>query len=502
MTAKFAGSGSLDDRRRRRLAQESSDSVIATSAPLKRTRKSPPTIQEAEVALGPLKSDVVADESLIPASIWKVLGISGVAFAAWGLLIWLNISGRVSPAFRSILDPQSGTGFHSVSVFSLFMTAQLSLIIFWYRSRSRKDFNGRYRIWGWAGAFWSIVCITTAIRLHEPVIEIFTARWLSPAWRPEVICWFIPYATGTLALHQLLDQDMRLSKVSRNLWRTTLAFCLFAAALTLGLDRFFAVEFRSLIYASAVTSWQLLLMTTMLVHARFVVHVTNEAAPRRQSLARRLKKAFLCRTEGIRSILGTWSANRATSRAEKKTQKLAAREQKQAELQKRREDQKKAKDEKNAAAAAKRVQQAAERQAKLEADKQQRAAATAVREKQAAERRAQIEADKQQRADVAAEKRAAKEKATSKIQATPDVNVADAKTPHIDPASSSKASHGRKTRALGTNGRIDPPQPLQGAHAPSRQYSETDIDDEDDEDSDVLSRRERKKLRKKNRQRS
>ena len=486
MTAKFAGSGSLDDRRRRRLAQESQDLPAQPSRTSKRGKKAQEESSDQQDYAVSTKTDVVANESLIPASIWKVLATSFISFALWGLLIWFNLRGPLPAAFAPILHPNTGTGFRFLSVLSLMVTSQLSLIIFWYRSRSRKDFNGRYRIWGWAGAFWSVICLTTALQLHVPVSQLLYQKLPIHCWRPETIYWFVPYAIGALALHQLLAQDMRLSRLSRRLWGSVLVASVFVATLTLGLDRFFASASRDLVYSSSITGWQLLLMTTMLAHARFVVHVTNEAAPKRQSSMTRCRQIFAFRTRGLRAKLANWSAVRAERKATRKAQRMAAKAEQKASAQMRREERTQARADRQAEAKAKREQLAAENQAK--------------REQLAAEKKAKLEADKQKRAADVAAKQAAREQAKLKTQQAKSVQTSE-KSAAARPQAVSSAplsDKGNRRRALGSNGRLDAPQQVQGSHLSSSRSS--DFDEEDDEGRS-LSRKERKKLRKKQRQR-
>ena len=508
MTAKFAGSGSVDDRRRRRLAQESMDTTDATP-PKRRREPKTKTVKALPVEQRAVKSDVVADESIIPASIWKALALSGLGFTFWGILIWLNLRSNQLTGLELVISPRNGSGFQFLSVLAQLGTAQLSFLIFWYRSRSRKDFGGRYRVWGWAGIFWAITCLFSALKIYQPLASIAAEIWPIHFWRPEVLYWFVPFSIGVLALHQLLAQDMRLSKLSKSLWAATLTIGLFAGGLTLGLDYLLPESTSQLIHASTVTCWQLMVMTTMLIHARFVVHVTNEAAPKRKTFLRRIADNVRVRTTGLRLNVSEWTAARAEKKKKRRELAAAAKAEKRASRESKRA-------EKTAAAKARSEKLAAEKKAKIEAAQQQKserlekqqavkAKRRAEKESAKAEKLAQIEAAREEREKLAAEKKAKIEaakqaKSESKQKSSSSEETTDDQRERSQQASRQTTKSRKRKRVLGSNSRIDSAESTKQPHS-SSSYPDEDYD-EDFDDSRPMSKKERRRLRKQKRQRS
>ncbi len=318
MTAQFAGSRSLDDRRRRRLAQESTEESAPISSQQKQQVKKSDE-PEATPEKANLVSDVVADESLVPSALWKVISFAFCGFSILFGLVWVNVTEPALNGIERLLSPAHGNAFQLFSVLSLMLASQLCFTIWWYRSRSRKDFSGRYRIWAWAGSFWAISCVSTGLNIHEPLAELAYEQWPIHSWRPELLYWFVPFSVCVLALHQLLSLDMRHSRSSRVFWNLTLLTGISVAGLKLGLDISVSEPVRELTVVSATSLWHFLIAYTLLFHARFVVHVTNEAAPRGDSHLSRVKSLFLLKTVGIRLKLGKIQGKRRGTKEENLT---------------------------------------------------------------------------------------------------------------------------------------------------------------------------------------
>lgn len=278
MTARFAGSHCLDDRRRRRLAQESNDEETARSG-----GDGPGDGGAAEPGDSEVEpeSTPMPDESLIPRSPWKIVLISLLLFGLGTGSLWLGHSeySRL-PGLEPILNLRDGRLPRFFGTLTLLLAAELSFVILWYRARSRKDFSGRYRLWGWAGCFWGIVCLSATTQVHLPLANILLHRWPVQCWRPETMFWLTPLAVGYLAVYHLLLLEMRHCRCSRILWMATFWWGLLAAGVQLGLEMFIPEATRMTVVTGITLLWQFLVSLTLLIHARFVVHVTNEAAPR------------------------------------------------------------------------------------------------------------------------------------------------------------------------------------------------------------------------------
>lgn len=240
------------------------------------------------------------DRRLIPRALWKIAAIFLLGIGVAGGILWLGDSDwSRSDEFGNIIDLESGSLFRFYCTLLLFLTTELSFLIFWYRSQSRKDFSGRYRIWGWAGCFWGIVCLCTSTGLHLPMAELALARWPLDCWRPLTAYWLTPLAVGYIATFQLLALEMRQSRLSRGCWTITFWWGVLAGLLHFGLESVWVEATRIPIVTGVTMGWHVSLVTALLVHARFVVHVTNEAAPKELSWSMRMVKTLRRRMEPL-----------------------------------------------------------------------------------------------------------------------------------------------------------------------------------------------------------
>lgn len=432
MTAQFAGSRSLDDRRRRRLAQESGREA-APGAPQRQlvAREGEQSAEAGDVQR--VQSDVVSAESLVPEALWKVSVYAVLGLLAWGGLVWLNWREGQSAELLNLVSPEHSSAFQFFSVLCLILSSQLAFMIWWYRSRSRKDFGGRYRIWGWAGCFWGMTCVSVGMGLHRSVAALAYARWPVHSWRPELLYWFVPFAIGVLALHQLISQEMRHSRISRLLWNTTLVWGVFAASLQFGLTYLFRENLRALISVGVASLWHFLISYTFLYHARFVVHVTNEAAPRGVSWFVRLKVRSLAMSQTLKSRFDLATAEGRDKRAVKRELRRSARAHRQAELEIQRADRRKKRDLETAQKKAHKAGVKAERDAARESRQADQKIADQVSK---SDKRAQVKSGDEERGQV-------------------QIEIVEPRTP----------SGKKRKRVLGHHVRVDQASSVQSPHA-------------------------------------
>lgn len=240
-------------------------------------------------------------DSMIPRS-WLVLIACGFAgLLVWSGILWLGLADW--PARQGLGDLVSLQGPlpRFFSTLALLATAQLSFLILWHRSRSRKDFMGRYRIWGWAGAFWGITCISVATDIHLPAARLACRLWPVNCWHPETMYWLAPLATGVLSLYRLLGREMRHSRASSVAWNVAFGLGVLAGAMQFGLGNGLPARWRIATAVGLTMLWHFSLALTFLLHARFVTHVTNEAAPKVPSLSYRVGLALF----RLLSLLGS-----------------------------------------------------------------------------------------------------------------------------------------------------------------------------------------------------
>jgi hypothetical protein len=280
MTAQFAGSRNLGDRRRRRLAQQAGgDSPRASAGRINRERRAASTLAATE-PLPELPLQLPRD-TIIPRSPWRLAGIAFLGICLWLTVLILGLMKDVPDAqVRELVQLQGGPLLRFFSTVALLLASQLSFLIYYYRSRSRKDFMGRYRIWVWAGTFWGLACLFLATGIHHPIAKTLSLQWPLPYWRSEVSYWMAPFGVGLLAVYQMVACDVRQCRISRLAWGLAFVLALAAGGLHLGLEILLPMEYRVAVVAGVTTFWHLFLVITLLIHARFVAHVTNEAGPR------------------------------------------------------------------------------------------------------------------------------------------------------------------------------------------------------------------------------
>jgi hypothetical protein len=274
----FAGSRSLDERRRRRLATGSENAAfeaVADPAPrrvaparIKRTRRGP--------AHFPLRK-------VISIRYWKLAAvILGATLAGAGILIggWAaaTYGAQLGPGFVLFFRLDAARLVRGFAAVGLLLSGELALLISWARSQSLQDFNGRYRGW----VLCAILMFVAALGLETQLAAAWsaTASWLWPAGLSAVrlshraaLLWFVPSAFCGLFVHAYLVREMRDCRLSLTfLW---LAFLLGggAAAIVLARPLPFPELQARLVECGVALALVLCVFSSLLFHARHVVYV-------------------------------------------------------------------------------------------------------------------------------------------------------------------------------------------------------------------------------------
>ena len=275
MTARFAGSRSLDERRRRRLATDSENPESSKDS------SAAPTTIEMPRASAPSHFPV---RKAISRRLWKIWGIGMIGLAsAAGILAAGQFAATQSellgPGFVRLFSFPESRAATFFCATQLMLAGQLALLIWWVRSRSLNDFKGRYRVWTWGAmtAFLGAFAIVTDG--HLAFSETVCWLWTEPFWNKEVLCWLLPTAVVGLVLTWSLKSDMRECRSSVSmLWLATVCGGLWAVL---------AVDLQIQIPAIVDTHRQsaqlglgmlmtMCLFMSMLLHARYVVYNTAE----------------------------------------------------------------------------------------------------------------------------------------------------------------------------------------------------------------------------------
>jgi hypothetical protein len=154
----------------------------------------------------------------------------------------------------------------------LFLSAQLAVLIGWYRAQCKLDFRGHYRVWPWAAAMLAVAVVCSATDVHEILGLIVERSGLLP-WRPRVVSWLLPASVAALPLIVLLDRDVRRGRSSLFTLRVAWVLAVVSAWLEL-----FAADLHFLEWTSRVRMILPLFVTATLfvglwLHARVVAYV-------------------------------------------------------------------------------------------------------------------------------------------------------------------------------------------------------------------------------------
>lgn len=216
-------------------------------------------------------------DTLISPRLWKH-ALVGVACAlAWaGMLLLGDAADRTDSGLANIIGLQAGHLARFFSTVMLLAAGQLAFINLWYRSRSRKDFNGSYKVWFYTAVGWLTLCAFTATGSHWNLADAVLAGRPVPVWNGRMVVWLIPGAIVAVSLYRLLLREMRDCRGSLCLLRLSGVAALGCVAGLL-LGPFLGSPRTQLLWGTGLSSlWHLLLALSMLLHARHVIHVSNE----------------------------------------------------------------------------------------------------------------------------------------------------------------------------------------------------------------------------------
>jgi hypothetical protein len=287
MSIRFAGSRFVHERRRRRLAQECGGVSVV------------PADEDCAHSLGGSDGDLPPDGgpgstpvcSIIRPQLWVHWTITLLCLAAWAGMIYLgDLAERTDFGLRDILGLRSGRVTTFFSTLMLLWAAQLALLIYWYRRKSRNDFAGRYRMWLWIGGMLQFLLVVTATRAHRPFSQYMQRIWPLDVPLYDLLCWLVPVATLALAMYRLLRIELKRHR-SGKLLLSVAGLSATIAGATLIVGPLLPVRLRDLLEIGSATLAHLALATALLMHARYVVHISNEV-PRRERATRRAMAAL------------------------------------------------------------------------------------------------------------------------------------------------------------------------------------------------------------------
>ncbi|MCB9952876.1 MAG: hypothetical protein H6824_18030 [Planctomycetaceae bacterium] len=300
MSARFTGARSLGDRRRRRLAQ---DAEQTQAAPVRSgPRNASPARVSADNAATAAPQLVQPRDSIIPSAPWKIAALGILSLALWSGMMWAGQETWGGP-LEELFGFEQHRFAQLFSTITLLAATQLSCLILWYRIRSRKDFGGRYRVWFLAVMFWGMACFSATTGAHLSWAEWAYRQWPAEMWRGVTFYWLAPTAICFLALHRLLQKEMFSSRSSRLFWDASWWLAAASSVLLLIPSVVAPESLHVPLQIGVSTLWYLVSTFALLVHARFVVHITNEAAPKQEPRLSRVLNSAHSTVETIAQVI-------------------------------------------------------------------------------------------------------------------------------------------------------------------------------------------------------
>ena len=290
MTTGFAGSRCMDERRRRRLAGEADDNDL-------KGESSPSALLDDDASHD---VDLVADDGelppgdvrvshfplgrLISPKLWKLWALGILVLLVGGNLLLAGTTSTVGdaqfgPGFAHLFDLVAGRAVKPFAMLLLLVSTQLAWFIWWVRSQSPRDFDGRYRQWGWCVAIGMGATLAVTADLHLAWSKTAMWLWQPEFWHAETVVWLLPICLAAVWVLRTLHREMRDCRSSLSmLWMATACgVCIAVLQLNVVAIPLPSDESRLMNWGLEFSACWLLFMS-LLLHARHVVHVTPDPA--------------------------------------------------------------------------------------------------------------------------------------------------------------------------------------------------------------------------------
>lgn len=286
METRFAGSQRLDERRRRRLVAEADGSTDDASAPVETEALAAPA-GRSRSAHRPVSAgnETSAPElplaRVLPAALWKHIAITATLLTVGAGLMAANVFAEqwattVGPGVMMLFGVEHSPATAWYASLLLLLCSQSAGLIWWGRSRSAKDFDGRYRVWTRIAAVFFAGSAVLACHGHKALSA--TVRFLAryDGTHSETLAWLVPVScVGALVLWAL-HREMRGCRLSLGVVYVAVTLYAISAAAVLDFILLNSVVRQALLVQSAVLAGHVLLLHAMLLHARHVLYHTAE----------------------------------------------------------------------------------------------------------------------------------------------------------------------------------------------------------------------------------
>ena len=272
MSVRFAGSRSLDERRRRRLAVEHENSGEPHQQPAAPKLPIEAFIQEeakpAEVKDRPRERLDVPYRKLVSPRVGKHLLVSAFVLCVGATIQFASIY-HTDLGPLSALFTDSGVliwRYFCCSV--LMLTAQLTMLVWWVRSTNPSDFDGKYRIWIWVAAGWIVFAAASATDAHRGFSYGVQQVSQFAFYRDDLLSWLFPSLVMGGVLTTIIHKEIRRDPA-------TCVACYFAICGFIATSISLYVQLSGL----ATVTYMLALTMSLLcmsLYARYVIYVTAD----------------------------------------------------------------------------------------------------------------------------------------------------------------------------------------------------------------------------------
>ncbi|VAX40257.1 hypothetical protein MNBD_PLANCTO02-1967 [hydrothermal vent metagenome] len=283
----------MDDRRRRRLAKESDETVSNNAASEKITKPESPCSKAEQISARKRLRRHFPLRKLISQRKWKVVTAACLAIVSSVLVVlsgfyseWVSLN--LGVGFSTFANPLSGKLAMAATGCWLMLSGQLALLTWWVRSNSLSDFEGKYRIWPYASLAMFLASFGIMTDAHQAFSATFQLLFHTSFWKQEVISWLAPTLAISFSLLAGLHREMRDCRSSHLLLLFSACSASVAAFLSLELVLPYNMQYPALVQASLILISAASLFSSMLLHTRYVIHESAEAPRKRTSLFKRI----------------------------------------------------------------------------------------------------------------------------------------------------------------------------------------------------------------------
>ena len=261
----------------------------------------------------PARPATLSIRSIVPRSGWAVLAWSLLLLGACDAVIaaaWFqqSIPEQFQAPYSMVFGLGSATAATWMAGALLVVAAQMALVIGWVRGHCLTDFDGHYRAWTRVAISWLVIAGVVGTGAHQPMAQMLLAQFgFETLWQREILSWLLPLGALVASVVWVMDGELKTCRTARMLMWISVSTAIAGLVLVLEptlIDAGLLQRMPQLVTflkLAAMVSAPGLLVVSMGVFLRHVVHVSPEPAPRRK-WRRKTKKQKRARTsDGVES---------------------------------------------------------------------------------------------------------------------------------------------------------------------------------------------------------